>query len=339
LGQNRRRALVTGINGQDGSYLAQLLLLKGYDVYGLTRSRRNRTLQQIELFATSNNGVPGGLHLIDGDLRDLNTVMKTIEDVAPTEIYNLASQSNVARSFSEPELTHEVNYLAVSQLIDAIRASGIDTRFFQASSSEMFGLTKPPQNEVSPFMPQSPYAVAKTGAHVQVNEMREALGLFAVSGIAFNHESPRRPEAFVTRKISSAVASIARGQAETLHLGNIEAVRDWGYAPEYVEGMWRSLQHDEPNDYVFASGQSHTVRDFAQFAFAAAGLDWRDHVVHDDKLERAHDMKASVGDASRARQVLGWSATVTTQELAGIMVDYDLSGNDKVDVPRLDSWS
>ena len=338
MGQNRRRAFITGINGQDGSYLAQLLLLKGYDVYGLTRSRRDRTLQQIELFAAGNDGVRGGLHLIDGDLRDRNTVLKTIEDVAPTEIYNLASQSNVARSFSEPELTHEVNYLAVSQLIDAIRASGSHTRFFQASSSEMFGLTKPPQNEDSPFMPQSPYAVAKTGAHVQVKEMRESFGLFAVSGIAFNHESPRRPEAFVTRKISSAVASISRGQAETLHLGNIEAVRDWGYAPEYVEGMWRSLQHDEPNDYVFASEQSHTVRDFAQFAFAAAGLDWRAHVVHDDNLERAHDMKASVGDASRARQVLGWSATVTTQELAGIMVDYDLSGNDEVDVPRLDSW-
>jgi len=339
VAQGRRRAFITGVHGQDGSYLAELLLRKGYDVFGLTRNPRHPVLEKMSRFASSDARVGGQLHLIAGDLRDRTVTAQALHEIVPDEVYNLASQSNVARSFTEPELTHESNYLAVSHLLDDVWASNPETRFFQASSSEMFGLTHPPQREESPFMPQSPYAVAKTGAHVLVKEIRETRERFAVAGIAFNHESPRRPEPFVTRKISMAVADICRGQAQTVHLGNLDSIRDWGYAPEYVEGMWRSLQQDEPSDYVFASGNAHSVRDFATFAFEAAGLDWRDHVVHDDALERAHDMKASVGDATRATELLGWSATVTAEQLARIMVESDLRGSDELDRPPLEGWA
>jgi len=339
VAQRRRRAFITGVHGQDGSYLAELLLLKGYDVFGLTRNPRHPVLEKIGHFASTDTRVGGQLHLIAGDLRDRAVTSQALSEIEPEEVYNLASQSNVAQSFAEPEVTHESNYLAVSQILDDVWASNPQTRFFQASSSEMFGLTHPPQREDSPFMPQSPYAVAKTGAHVLVNEVREARGRFAVGGIAFNHESPRRPESFVTRKITAAVANISRGQAQTVQLGNLDAIRDWGYAPEYVEGMWRTLQQDEPSDYVFASGTAHTVRDFATFAFEAAGLDWRDHVIHDDAMERAHDMKASVGDATRAAELLGWSATVSAVQLARIMVESDVRGSDELDRPPLEWWA
>ena len=339
MAQKRRRAFITGVHGQDGSYLAELLLLKGYDVYGLTRNPRHPLLEKLEIFAASDDRATGQLNFVFGDLRDRSVTSQALREISPDEVYNLASLSNVAESFAEPELTHETNYLAVAQLLDDVWASNTETRFFQASSSEMYGLTDPPQREDSPFMPQSPYAVAKTGAHVRVNEIRESRGRFAVAGIAFNHESPRRPESFVTRKITAAAASIYRGQTETVHLGNLDAIRDWGYAPEYVEGMWRSLQHDEPADYVFASGTAHTVRDFAEFAFDAAGLDWRNHVIHDDILDRAHDMRASVGDATRAKDTLGWSANFTVQQLARTMVEFDLSESGELDRPLLEWWA
>lgn len=336
---NPRRALITGVTGQDGSYLAELLLRKGYQVYGATRHPNNAVALRLSKVAEELSTTGAGFEIVNGDLRQSSWFVDLLRDVAPTEIYNLAAQSNVALSFSEPELTHEVNYVAVSQLLDSIESSNIETKFFQASSSEMFGLTKPPQSEASPFLPQSPYAVSKTGSHVLVNELRQRTGRFAVSGISFNHESPRRPTSFVTRKITSAVARIANGSSDSLHLGNIEAVRDWGYAPEYVEGMWRSLQHDEACDYVFASGSGNTVRDFADYAFSAVGLNWQDHVIHDQNLERVHDMTASIGDASRARDNLGWSARVTARDLAQIMVEHDLRGSDEPDDPRLDGWS
>lgn len=336
---NPRRALITGVTGQDGSYLAHLLLQKGYQVFGATRNSRHETIVRLSQIAEQLPANEGGFQVVNGDLREPSWFADVLRDIEPTEIYNLAAQSNVALSFSEPELTHEVNYVAVSQLLDALEGSRIETKFFQASSSEMFGLTQPPQNEGSPFLPQSPYAVSKTGSHVLVNELRQRTGRFAVSGISFNHESPRRPTSFVTRKITSAVARIAKGSSDGLHLGNIEAVRDWGYAPEYVEGMWRSLQRDEACDYVFASGSGNTVRQFADYAFSAAGLNWRDHVIHDENLERVHDMTASIGDASRARDNLGWEARVTAQDLARIMVEHDLRGADELDTPRLDGWS
>ena len=336
--RNPRRALVTGVNGQDGSYLAHLLLVKGYEVVGVTRNPHHRVISHLYESATQHGSQGAQFDVIHGDLRSTEWVVDALNDFAPTEIYNLAAQSNVALSFTEPELTHEVNYVAVSKFLDALEKSTIETKFFQASSSEMFGLTKPPQSEASPFLPQSPYALSKTGSHVLVGELRQRTGRFAVSGISFNHESPRRPTTFVTRKITAAVASIVRGESYELHRGNIEAIRGWGYAPEYVEGMWRSLQHDEAHEYVLASGTGNTVRDFADYAFGSVGLDWRDYVSHDENLKRVHDMTASIGDATLAKSLLGWEASITAQDLARIMVESDLNGAGELDVPRLERW-
>jgi len=337
----QRRALVTGIAGQDGSYLAQLLLTKGYSVFGIVRSGSPVNPRLAGSLSPFDPVAAERLHVVAGDIRDREWLANFIEVVRPDEIYNLAAQSNVAQSFEQPEYTHDVNYVAVDHMLAAVRSLPFAPRFFQASSSEMFGLTAPPQNETSPLLPQSPYALAKTGAHVLVRETREQHGVYAVSGISFNHESPRRPTSFVTRKISSRVAEIVRGEAEFIELGNLDVVRDWGYAPEHVEGMWRSLQHDEPGDYVFASGEGHTVREFVEFSFSAAGLDWRNHLRQDVAFERPHDVKATIGDPAKALSVLGWQASTTARELARIMVEADISrvGDEShLDVPQLASW-
>jgi GDPmannose 4,6-dehydratase len=337
-----RRALITGITGQDGSYLAQLLLAKGYVVHGIVREPGLSDDSVVAAIARDAKATGASLHTHVGDIRNTIWMSQLLGEIRPHEVYNLAAQSHVALSFLEPELTHEINYVAATHLLDAVCQIVPDARYFQASSSEMFGLTPPPQNESSAFLPQSPYALAKAGAHVAVLEAREGGHVFAVNGVSFNHESPRRSTDFVTRKITHGVAAIVRGDAEFIKLGNLDAIRDWGYAPEFVDGMWRSLQHDEPQDYVFASGRGHSVREFVQFACDAAGLDWRNHVHHEYSLDRPHDVKATVGDASRAKRVLGWSATTTAEQLASIMVEADVArGRDplvRVDVPQLSTW-
>ena len=337
-----RRALITGIAGQDGTYLAQLLLAKGYEVHGVVRDAGHPADSMLARIAQLSHPASARLHQHVGDIRNTPWMAHLLEEIAPNEVYNLAAQSNVAKSFVEPEVTHEINYVAVNGLLESVRRIVPQARLFQASSSEMFGLTPPPQSEASAFLPQSPYALAKAGAHVLVREAREEGNLFTVNGISFNHESPRRSTEFVTRKIAHGVASIVRGDAEHIELGNLDAIRDWGYAPEYVEGMWRSLQHDEPHDYVLASGRGHTVREFVQFACDAAGLDWRERVIHDETFIRPHDVKATVGDATKAKSVLGWSATTTVAELARIMVEADIERGSSnvvgIDVPRLAAW-
>ena len=339
---NLRRALITGITGQDGSYLAQLLLAKGYMVHGVVRGPGLAENNLLAHIAHEARKTRGQLHTHVGDIRETAWVSHLLSEIRPHEVYNLAAQSNVARSFLEPELTHEINYVAANHLLDAVCQIVPDARYFQASSSEMFGMTPPPQNESSAFLPLSPYALAKAGAHVAVLEAREAGLLFAVNGVSFNHESPRRSTDFVTRKISHGVAAIVRGDADHIELGNLDAIRDWGYAPEFVEGFWLSLQHDEPQDFVFASGHGHSVREFVQFACHAADIDWRSCVHHEDSLDRPHDVKATVGDASRAKKVLGWAATTTAQQLASIMVEADLERGlnpaSRIDIPHHSAW-
>ena len=259
-----------------------------------------------------------------GDLTDGVSLVNMIRDIEPREIYNLGAQSHVKVSFEMPEYTASTDAVGTLRLLEAIRASGIDCRYYQASTSEMFGRTPPPQSEASAFYPRSPYGAAKLYSHWVTVNYREAYDLFAVSGILFNHESPRRGESFVTRKISLGVAKIKLGVADRLDLGNLDAVRDWGYAPEYVEGMWRMLQQPEPTDFVLATGVGRTVREFCDAAFAHAGLNWEDHVVYDKQYERPTEVDALIGDASKARDVLGWEATTHADELARIMVDADL---------------
>src|SRR5690606_34825190 len=259
------------------------------------------------------------LFLHKGDVTDAGLLVNLVRDIEPDEIYNLAAQSHVRVSFDLPDYTANVTALGAVRLLEAVRASGIDTRVYQASTSEMFGLADPPQDETTAFHPRSPYGVAKLYAHWATVNYRESYGMFAVSGIAFNHESPRRGETFVTRKITRAVARIAAGIEKKVYLGNLEAVRDWGYAPEYAEAMWLMLQQDEPVDYVIATGRAATVRDFAEVAFAHAGLDWRDHVEHDDRYERPAEVPALAGDPSKIRREIGWEAKVHWDELARIM--------------------
>ena len=314
-----RRALITGITGQDGSYLTELLLDKGYEVHGLVR--RASTLNRIRIDHLHRNE---HLHLHYGDLTDGVSLVNLIHAIRPDEVYNLAAQSHVKVSFEMPEYTASTDAVGTLRLLEAIRASGLDCRFYQASPSEMFGATPPPQNETSAFYPRSPYGAAKLYSHWVTVNYREAYGLYAVSGILFNHESPRRGESFVTRKITLGVAAIKHGVTDTLQLGNLSAVRDWGYAPEYVEGMWRMLQPDEPQDYVLATEVGHTVEDFCREAFAHAGLDWRDHVLYDKDFERPTEVDALIGDASKARRELGWTAQTKAPELARIMVDADI---------------
>ena len=319
-----RRALITGITGQDGSYLTELLLGKGYEVHGLVRRASSFNTQRLDDVYQDPHEPNPRLTLHYGDLSDGVRLANLIREIVPAEVYHLAAQSHVRVSFEMPEYTAETTGVGTIRLLDAIRAAGVDTRFYQASSSEMFGSAPPPQSETTPFHPRSPYACAKVFAfHVTVN-YREAYGLFACNGILMNHESPRRGETFVTRKITRAVARIAAGLQTELYLGNTEARRDWGYAPDYVEAMWRMLQQPAPDDFVIATGESHSVAEFCQRAFARADLDWKAHVRHDDRYHRPSEVDDLQGDATKARMELGWEPTVRFGELVDIMVDADI---------------
>lgn len=323
--ERRRRALITGITGQDGSYLAELLLAKGYEVHGLIRRASTFNTERIDHIYQDPHDPDVRLRLHYGDLHDGTGLVTLLHTIEPDEVYHLGAQSHVKVSFAMPEYTGDVTGLGTIRLLEAIRASGISCRFYQASSSEMFGSAPPPQNEKTPFHPRSPYGVAKVYAYWATVNYREAYGLFAVNGILFNHESPRRGETFVTRKVSRAVARIQAGLQDKLYLGNLDARRDWGYAPEYVEAMWLMLQADEPADYVIATGTSYAVRDFVAMAFDHAGLDWEKYVEIDERYRRPAEVDHLCGDASKAKAELGWEARVKTPELARIMVDADIA--------------
>ncbi|WP_376792171.1 GDP-mannose 4,6-dehydratase [Thermoflexus sp.] len=314
----RKRALITGITGQDGSYLAEFLLEKGYEVIGMVRRTSTVNFERIR-------HIQDRITLVQGDLLDQSSLIDILREYRPHEVYNLAAQSFVPTSFKQPVLTGEFTALGVTRLLEAIRLVDPTIRFYQASSSEMFGKVKEvPQNENTPFHPRSPYGVAKVYAHWITVNYRESYGMFAVSGICFNHESPRRGLEFVTRKITYTAAKIKLGLAHELRLGNLEARRDWGYAPDYVRAMWLMLQQDEPEDYVIATGETHSVREFVELAFDYLGLDWKKYVVVDPALYRPADVDLLVGDATKARTKLGWAPSVTFEQLVKIMVDADL---------------
>jgi GDPmannose 4,6-dehydratase len=317
-------ALVTGITGQDGSYLAELLLGKGYEVHGVVRRSSSFNTGRLDGIYQDPHDTHRRLYLHHSDLHDGAALVSLLARVRPAEVYHLGAQSHVRVSFEQPSYTGDVTGLGTTRLLEAIRATGLETRFYQASSSEMFGATPPPQCELTPFHPRSPYGAAKVYSYWITRNYREAYGLFAVNGILFNHESPRRGETFVTRKITRAVARIKAGLQDHLYLGNLDAVRDWGYAPEYVDAMWRMLQVDGPDDYVVATGTAHTVRDFLEMAFGHAGLDWERHVRYDERYERPSEVDALIGDASKAQQRLDWTAGVRTPELVRLMVEADI---------------
>jgi GDPmannose 4,6-dehydratase len=319
-----KKALITGISGQDGSYLAELLLAKGYEVHGLIRRASSFNTSRIDHLYVDPHEPGARFFLHYGDLSDSGQLSHLIYNIQPEEVYHLAAQSHVRVSFDMPEFTGDVTGLGVTRLLEAIRRSGIQTRFYQASSSELYGVSPPPQNEETPMRPRSPYAAAKLYAYWMVRNYREAYGLFAVNGILFNHESPRRGETFVTRKITRAVARIKLGLQRKLYLGTLEARRDWGYAPDYVEAMWLMLQQDTPQDLVIATGEAHSVREFLEEAFSYGSLDWRQHVEIDPRYFRPTEVDSLLGDASKARQVLGWQPRVTFKELVRLMVDADL---------------
>lgn len=320
-----KSALITGITGQDGSYLAELLLSKGYTVHGLVRRSSSFNTGRLDHVYQDPHEQRRSLILHHADMTDGVALVNLLRDLTPDEVYNLGAQSHVRVSFDSPLYTGDVTGMGTLRLLEAIRASGIDTRIYQASSSEMFGAAPPPQNERTPFHPRSPYGCAKVFGYWATVNYREAYDLFAVNGILFNHESPRRGETFVTRKITRAVARIRAGLQDRLYLGNLDAVRDWGYAPEYVEAMWRMLQHDEPDDYAVATGEAATVRDFLGAAFSTAGLDWHEHVRFDAKYERPSEVDALIGDAGKAEKALGWKPRVLWPELARIMVEADIT--------------
>jgi GDPmannose 4,6-dehydratase len=338
-----KRALITGITGQDGSYLAELLLAKGYEVHGLIRRASTFNTSRIDHLYVDPHDPNARLFLHYGDLSDGARLVSLLAELKPDEVYNLAAQSHVRVSFDEPEHTADTTGTGTIRLLEAVRVSGIHTKFYQASSSEMFGATPPPQDENTPFYPRSPYGAAKVYSFWITKNYREAYDMFAVNGILFNHESPRRGETFVTRKITRAVARIKAGVQDCVYLGNLDAVRDWGYAAEYVEGMWRMLQADEPDDFVLATGGNFTVRDFVEASFGRAGLDWEKHVKFDERYLRPTEVDALVGDASKAKDKLGWVPEVDTAELARIMVDADIEalkhdGSHWIDAPKLTSW-
>ncbi|MGW6277579.1 GDP-mannose 4,6-dehydratase [Kribbella sp. NPDC055071] len=320
-----KKAFVTGITGQDGSYLAELLLAKGYEVHGLIRRASTFNTRRIDHLYEDPQAKDKRLYLHYGDLTDGSRLVTLLASIQPDEVYHLAAQSHVRVSFDEPEYTGDTTGMGTTRLLEAIRMIGLDCRFYQASSSEMFGATSPPQNEETPFHPRSPYGAAKLYGYWMTRNYREAYDMFAVNGILFNHESPRRGETFVTRKITRAVASIKLGRQDRLYLGNLDACRDWGFAPEYVEGMWRMLQHDTPADYVIATGTSYSVRDFVALAFDHVGLDWEKYVDYDARYVRPTEVDSLIGDASKATTELGWKAQVHVPELVQIMVDADLS--------------
>jgi GDPmannose 4,6-dehydratase len=320
-----RKALITGITGQDGSYLADLLLAKGYEVHGIIRRASTFNTSRIDhLYADPHiNGVRMFLHY--GDLSDSVNLVKLLYELRPDEIYHLGAQSHVRVSFEIPEYTSDVTGVGTIRILEAISETGVRSRFYQASSSEMFGKVQAvPQNEGTPFWPRSPYGVAKVFSYWATVNYRESYGLHASNGILFNHESPRRGETFVTRKISRAVAAIKHGLQSELFLGNLDAKRDWGYAPEYVEGMWRILQQDESNDFVLATGETHSVRELVEEAFAHVDLDWKEYVKHDPRYERPAEVDLLIGDASKAKKFLGWEPKVRFKELVRVMVDADM---------------
>lgn len=321
-------ALITGITGQDGSYLAELLLEKGYEVHGIIRRSSSFNTARIDhLYKDSHESTQLRLHY--GDLIDGVGLTNLISKVNPDEIYNLAAQSHVQVSFAMPQYTAQVDGVGVVGILEAIRQSEVPARFYQASTSELFGSTPPPQNELSSFHPRSPYAAAKLMAYWCTVNYREGFGLHATNGILFNHESPRRGETFVTRKITRAVARIATGSKEKLYLGNLDAVRDWGYAKEYVKSMWLMLQRDIPSDYVVATGVGATVRDFVEASFSYVNKNWEDYVIYDSSYIRPTEVDALIGDSSKAERDLGWKATTHWKELAHIMVQADLEGISK----------
>jgi GDPmannose 4,6-dehydratase len=318
------KALITGVSGQDGSYLAELLLAKGYEVHGLIRRSSSFNTHRLDPIYQDPHeaGVRFLMHY--GDLSDSGSLVNLIRELEPDEIYHLGAQSHVKVSFEIPEYTADATAMGTVRILEAIRASGVSTRFYQAGSSEMFGAAPPPQSEKTPFHPRNPYGVAKVFAHWITINYREAYGLFAANGILFNHESPRRGETFVTRKISRAVARIKAGIQDRLFLGNLDSERDWGYAPEYVEAMWLMLQHDEPLDLVIATGESHTPREFAQLAFAHVDLDWERYVEIDPRYFRPSEVDSLRGDARSAREILGWQPRTSFEELVRIMLDGDI---------------
>jgi GDPmannose 4,6-dehydratase len=313
----KRKAFITGITGQDGSYLAEILLEKGYEVFGMVRRSSSFNTARID-------HIFGDIELVFGDLSDgsaLNQLMRTIR---PDEVYNLGAQSHVRVSFDIPEYTADTDAMGTLRLLDAIREEGVQARFYQASSSEMFGQAREiPQTEETPFHPRSPYGVSKVFSYWITRNYREAYGMFAVNGILFNHESPRRGPTFVTRKITRAVGAILRGEQSELRLGNLEAKRDWGYAKEYMEGAWQMLQADEPDDFVLATGETHSVAEFLAEAFGHASLDWRDYVQIDERYYRPAEVDVLIGDYSKAKAKLGWEPTVRFEELVRMMVDAD----------------
>jgi GDPmannose 4,6-dehydratase len=320
-----KRALITGITGQDGSYLAELLLAKGYEVHGIKRRSSSFNTARVDHLLTDWHDTESRLFLHFADLSDSTSLVKLLYRLAPDEIYHLGAQSHVRVSFDIPEYTGDITALGTTRLLDAIRESGIPARFYNAASSEMFGQgLEFPQNELTPFRPRSPYGCAKLYSYWMTRNARDGYGLFAVNGILFNHESPRRGEIFVSRKITRAAARILHGLQDKLYLGNLDAERDWGYAPEYVEGMWRMLQQAEPDDYVLATGETHTVREFVDVAFAQVGLDWRSHVEVDPQYYRPTEIDRLSGDASKARQNLGWVPQTKFRELVQIMVHGDV---------------
>jgi GDPmannose 4,6-dehydratase len=331
-------ALITGITGQDGSYLTELLLSKKYEVHGIIRRSSSFNTARLNDLYQDPHVDNRNLILHYGDLQDSTSLINLVRDIKPTEIYNLGAQSHVMVSFEIPESTSDISGLGTIRLLEAIRASGIETKFYQASSSELYGSTPPPQNEETPFHPRSPYGVAKIFSYWATVNYRESYGLHASNGILFNHESPRRGETFVTRKITRAVARIAAGIEKELYLGNLDAVRDWGYAKEYVEAMWLMTQQIEGDDYVIATGESASVRDFAQVAFARANLDYEKHIKIDKRYLRPAEVDALIGDASKAKKKLNWESKTNWKDLAELMVDADVKLlDDKMSGRKLDN--
>jgi GDPmannose 4,6-dehydratase len=319
-----KKALITGITGQDGSYLAEFLLGKGYEVHGLIRRASTFNTERLDHIYADPHDLKAKLFLHYGDITDSGQLTNLIYNIQPDEIYHLAAQSHVRVSFDMPEFTGDVTGIGTTRLLEAIRRSGIQTRFYQASSSEMFGDTPPPQNEETPFRPRSPYGAAKVYAYWMVKNYREGYGMFACNGILFNHESPRRGETFVTRKITRALARIKYGLQDKLYLGNLEAKRDWGYAGDDVVAMWLMLQQDKPDDYIIATGETHSVREFLEEAFKYAGLDWKKYVEIDKRYFRPLEVELLQGDASKARKKLNWEPKVKFKELVRMMVDADI---------------
>ena len=319
-----KRALITGITGQDGSYLTELLLEKGYEVHGIIRRSSTFNTSRIEHLYKDPHEANNKLHLHYGDITDGVGISNLVRDLEPDEIYNLAAQSHVKVSFELPDFTAQVDAVGTIRLLEAIRAANIKTKLYQASTSELFGTTPPPQSEISKFAPQSPYAAAKLYSYWVVRNYRDAYGLHATNGILFNHESPRRGETFVTRKITMAAARIKLGLQSKLYLGNLDAIRDWGFAPEYVESMWRMLQQEESDDYVVATGVGATVRDFCEASFSAVDLDYTEFVETEERYTRPTEVDALIGDSTKAERILNWKAKTHWKELAEIMVNHDL---------------